>query len=60
MLYASSQPKIGAHIMTGKMSFAGKVRVRATDKLHHAHQAPERCRWIYVVKHLWPTLSESV
>jgi hypothetical protein len=46
--------------MTGKMSFAGKVRVRATDKLHHAHQAPERCRWIYVVIHLWPTLSESV
>jgi hypothetical protein len=46
--------------MTDKKSFAGKIRDRATDKLHHARQAPERRRWIYVVKHLWPTLSKGV
>ena len=46
--------------MTDKKSLAGKIRDRATDKLHHSHQATERRRWIYVANHLWPTLRESV
>jgi hypothetical protein len=43
MLFASSQPRIGAKIMTAKESFADKVRDHATDDdSRHAHQVPER------------------
>jgi hypothetical protein len=56
MLFASSQPRIGARIMTEKESFADKVRDHATDDYSpHAHQAPERRRWADFLKHRWPT-----
>ncbi len=42
--------------MTEKESFADKVRDHATDDdSPHAHQAPDRSRWIDVLLHRWPT-----
>jgi hypothetical protein len=55
MLFASSQPRIGAKIMTEKESFAAKVRDHATDDSPHAHQPPDRRRWTEVLMHRWPT-----
>jgi hypothetical protein len=55
MLFASSQPRIGAKIMTEKESFADKVRDHAPDDSPHAHQAPDRLRWTDVLMHRWPT-----
>jgi hypothetical protein len=55
MLFASSQPRIGAKIMTEKGSFADKVRNHATDDSPLAHQAPDRRRWTDVLMHRWPT-----
>ena len=55
MLFASSQPRIGAKIITEKESFADKVRDHATDDSPHAHQAPDRSRWTEVLMHRWPT-----
>jgi hypothetical protein len=56
MLFASSQPRIGAKIMTEKESFADKVRDHATDDdSPHAHQPPDRRRWTDVLMHRWPT-----
>src|SRR5918992_6127803 len=55
MLFASSQPRIGAKIMTEKESFADKVRDYATDDSPHAHQPPDRSRWTAVLMHRWPT-----
>jgi hypothetical protein len=56
MLFASSQPRIGAKIMTEKESFADKVRDHATDDdSPHAHQAPDRRRWTDILMHRWPT-----
>jgi hypothetical protein len=43
--------------MTDKKSFADKVRDHATDDSPHAHQAPDRRRWTYVMKHFWPRWS---
>jgi hypothetical protein len=56
MLFASSQPRIGAKIMTEKESFTDKVRDHATDDdSPHAHQAPDRRRWTDILMHRWPT-----
>jgi hypothetical protein len=55
MLFASSQPRIGAKIMTEKGSFADKVRNHATDDSPLAHQAPDRRRWTDELMHRWPT-----
>ena len=59
MLFASSQPRIGAKIMTEKESFADKVRDHATDDSPHTHQAPEHRSWAGFLKHRWSTLGES-
>jgi hypothetical protein len=55
MLFASSQPRIGAKIMTEKESFADKVRDHATDDSPPARQPPDRRRWTDVLMHRWPT-----
>jgi hypothetical protein len=55
MLFASSQPRIGAKIMTKKDSFADNVRDHATDDSPHAHQVLDRRRWTDVLMHRWPT-----
>src|SRR5918994_2225748 len=45
MLFASSQPRFGAKIMTDKDGFVDRVRDHATDDdSPRAHQAPERRR----------------
>ena len=43
-------------IMTGKKSFADKVRDHAIDDdSPRAHQAPDRNRWTDMLMHRWPT-----
>jgi hypothetical protein len=55
MLFVSSQPRIGAKIMTDKESSADKVGDHATDDdSPHAYQAPDRPRLTDVLKHRWP------
>jgi hypothetical protein len=42
------------------MGFADLARDDATTVACHAHSAPDHRRWTDVLKHLWPTLGESV
>jgi hypothetical protein len=51
MLFASSQPRIGAKTMTDNEHFSDGDRNRATDdRSPHAHR-----RWTDVLMHRWPT-----